>query len=391
MSNILILPYKVGSESAKALAKSMSFKRMRLTNSSLRDSDSTTIVNWGNSTTSLSHLPSVKVINKPASVRKASHKGEFFQALSEYNQANPKDPVSIPEWTVRKSVASEWYREGNDVVCRDVLQGHSGEGLSIAPYQEEVSAANAIPASLLYTKYVKKRDEYRVHVMGDVAFFVQKKVAPYNSSIRPNYQIRNHSNGFVFAVNNLSPSEDVISQSIKAVKALGLDFGAVDVIWNERRKKATVIEVNTACSVSGESTLVRYSNALDDLLNDKAISPWDTRVVQRGLQIGSEGYIHIDVDSYYEDGRLLRLSADAMNELRLHYLTDCNNSVALKVLFEELAERQLSERMFTIERLHQDSDWVSLSLWVMGREYNLPFLIHPSNLSFLANREDDNE
>lgn len=381
MSNILILPYKVGSESAKTLAKKMSFKRMRLTNSSLRDSDSTTIVNWGNSTTSLSHLPSVKVINKPASVRKASHKGEFFQALSEYNQANPEDTVSIPEWTIRKSVASEWYREGNDVVCRDVLQGHSGEGLSIASYKEDVSATNAIPSSLLYTKYVKKRDEYRVHVMNDVAFFVQKKVAPYSRTARPNYQIRNHSNGFVFAVNDLSPDESVLSESIKAVKALGLDFGAVDVIWNERRKKATVIEVNTACSVSGESTLARYSSALNALLSGEDITPWDKRVQQAGNRVGSEGYIHLDVDSVYEAGTLLRLSNTAMRDLRDHYESNSiTNSESLRILFERLSEEERTLRLFTIEELYENSEWVRISLWNEGHEYTIPFQVHPSDL-----------
>lgn len=381
MSNILILPYKVGSESAKTLAKKMSFKRMRLTNSSLRDSDSTTIVNWGNSTTSLSHLPSVKVINKPASVRKASHKGEFFQALSEYNQANPEDTVSIPEWTIRKSVASEWYREGNDVVCRDVLQGHSGEGLSIASYKEDVSATNAIPSSLLYTKYVKKRDEYRVHVMNDVAFFVQKKVAPYSRTSRPNYQIRNHSNGFVFAVNDLSPDESVLSESIKAVKALGLDFGAVDVIWNERRKKATVIEVNTACSVSGESTLARYSSALNALLSGEDITPWDKRVQQAGNRVGSEGYIHLDVDSVHEAGTLLRLSNTAMRDLRDHYESNSiTNSESLRILFERLSEEERTLRLFTIEELYENSEWVRISLWNEGHEYTIPFQVHPSDL-----------
>ncbi len=381
MSNTLILPYKVGSESAKTLAKSLSFKRMRLTNSSLSDSDSTTIINWGNSTTSLSHLPSVKVINKPASVRKASHKGEFFQAISEYNQANPEDPVSIPEWTIRKSVASEWYREGNDVVCRAVLQGHSGEGLSIASYKEDVSASEAISPSLLYTKYVKKRDEYRVHVMKDVAFFVQKKVAPYSRSERPNYQIRNHSNGFVFAVNDLSPDDSVLSESVKAVKALGLDFGAVDVIWNERRKKATVIEVNTACSVTGDSTLVRYSNALKGLLNGKDITPWDKRVPQTSNQIGSEGYIGFNVEAAYENGTMLRLARAAMFDLKRQYEANPTGSNgALSVLFEMLSPEMRERRLFTIEELYDDSDWVRISLWWDGYEHRISYRVHPSDL-----------
>ena len=69
MSNTLILPYNTGSQSAATLATSLNFKRMKLEGSNVRDNSERTIVNWGNSTTSLSHLPSTRVINKTASVR----------------------------------------------------------------------------------------------------------------------------------------------------------------------------------------------------------------------------------------------------------------------------------------------------------------------------------
>jgi hypothetical protein len=267
------------------------------------------------------------------------------------------------------------------VVCRAVLQGHSGEGLSIASYKEDVSASEAISPSLLYTKYVKKRDEYRVHVMKDVAFFVQKKVAPYSRSERPNYQIRNHSNGFVFAVNDLSPDDSVLSESVKAVKALGLDFGAVDVIWNERRKKATVIEVNTACSVTGDSTLVRYSNALKGLLNGKDITPWDKRVPQTSNQIGSEGYIGFNVEAAYENGTMLRLARAAMFDLKRQYEANPTGSNgALSVLFEMLSPEMRERRLFTIEELYDDSDWVRISLWWDGYEHRISYRVHPSDL-----------
>jgi D-alanine-D-alanine ligase-like ATP-grasp enzyme len=36
-----------------------------------------------------------------------------------------------------------------------------------------------------------------------------------------------------------------------------LDFGAVDVIWNEKEDKYYVLEVNTACGLEG-TTLDKY-------------------------------------------------------------------------------------------------------------------------------------
>ena len=385
MSNTLILPYKTGSESASTLATSLGFKRMKLEDSNVRDNSERTIINWGNSTTSLSHLPSTRVINKSANVRKASHKGEFFQAISEYNVANPDDTVSIPEWTTKKSEASKWYRDGNDVVCRDVLQGHSGEGLTVVNYDDEVIASQALPTSLLYTKYVKKRDEYRVHVMDGVAFFVQKKCVPLSRTEEVNYQVRNHSNGFVFTVQDLDPDESILLEGIKAVKALDLDFGAADVIWNERRQKATVIEVNTACSVSGATTLERYGAALKALLAGDKVTPWDKRISSVtstfSNAIGSEGYISINVAGCYEVGTVLSLDEDAMNELSNHWLHDGSANEALNYLFCDLTSDERRQRLFTIENLHPSTDWVQLSIWRHGNELPLPFWVHPSHLA----------
>ena len=274
MTKTLVLPYKPASESAKTLADLLGVLRMRVTESSIRDDSDTTIVNWGNSTTDLSHLPSVRVINPTRNVRLASHKGEFFERIAEWNRTNDYETVRIPDWTTRKSEANDWYRDGHDVVCRAVLQGHSGEGLSIANYDEEVGPSEAIPASKLYTKYVKKRDEYRVHVMGNVPFFVQRKAVPHGSR-DTNYQIRNVANGFVFVIQDVNPNKQVLDQAVLAVKALGLDFGAVDVIWNERRQEATVLEVNTACALQSETNQERYKDALVKFMNGERIIPWD--------------------------------------------------------------------------------------------------------------------
>ncbi|MNY81884.1 hypothetical protein D3C86_2236870 [compost metagenome] len=49
-----------------------------------------------------------------------------------------------------------------------------------------------------------------------------------------------------------------------AVNALGLDFGAADVIWNDHRKQAFVLEVNTAPGLTG-TTLEKYAKALKEI------------------------------------------------------------------------------------------------------------------------------
>jgi len=64
------------------------------------------------------------------------------------------------------------------------------------------------------------------------------------------------------------PPEDIFLQSTLAVNCLGLDFGAVDIIYNQKKDVSFVLEVNTAPGLEG-STLNEYvkefNNALPNL------------------------------------------------------------------------------------------------------------------------------
>jgi len=148
---------------------------------------------------------------------------------------------------------------GFPVVCRTKLRGHSGDGIVIANNADELVDAP------LYTKYIKKKDEYRVHVARheddfDV-FFIQRKARKLDVE-EPNWLVRNLDGGFVFVeAQRVDVPDDVIEQAQRAIKALGLDFGGVDVIWNEREQKAYVLEINTACGLE-ERTALRYKDAI---------------------------------------------------------------------------------------------------------------------------------
>ncbi|MNL18562.1 hypothetical protein D3C87_1397120 [compost metagenome] len=88
-----------------------------------------------------------------------------------------------------------------------------------------------------------------------------------------NWKIRNHGNGFIFARNEdgITPP-DVLVQAVNAVKALGLDFGAVDVIFNDKEQKAYVLEVNTAPGLAGE-TLQGYVKRFAQYVNGEVALP----------------------------------------------------------------------------------------------------------------------
>ena len=118
------------------------------------------------------------------------------------------------------------------VVCRTVLAGHSGAGIVIAGSRDEL-----VPAPL-YTKYIKKQHEYRIHVgklpNGETSIISIQRKARREGFENPNWQVRNHNNGFVFVRGGVNPPQQVLDASTLALTATGLDFGAVDVIWNER-------------------------------------------------------------------------------------------------------------------------------------------------------------
>jgi D-alanine-D-alanine ligase-like ATP-grasp enzyme len=113
-------------------------------------------------------------------------------------------------------------------------------------------------------QYKKKRHEYRVHFfkVGQNKFEIidvtQKKKRKGFENV--DTKIRNHKNGWVYAREDINEPQDLRTQALNAAFASDLDFGAVDLIWNEHENKCYVLEVNTAPGLTG-TTLSAYVNA----------------------------------------------------------------------------------------------------------------------------------
>lgn len=91
-----------------------------------------------------------------------------------------------------------------------------------------------------------------------------------------NWQVRNHDNGFIFMREGVTPDTvptAVIQNSLAVVQCTGLDFGAVDVIWNSTHDKAYVLEVNSSPGMSG-TTLDNFCAAVQSYAAGTNIQAW---------------------------------------------------------------------------------------------------------------------
>lgn len=244
-----IYPYKNGSKSARALADALGIKILKR-EGVRRKVD--VLLNWGCSIIERD-IRFGKILNCPDAVRDASNKLRAFQNFN-------ADGVPTVPWTTDKGQANLWSAENEIVVVRHKLSGHSGEGLVLVHPNDE-----QMPDAPLYTKYVKKTQEYRIHVFQGEVIFRQRKARKKDvPDDQVNWQVRNLAGGFIFANQDLAVPGSVEQAAITAVKALGLDFGAADVGCN-KEQEAVVYEVNTACGLEG-STLEAYTNAFRNFL-----------------------------------------------------------------------------------------------------------------------------
>lgn len=239
-ARIRLYSYNQGSRSAAAIAEALGGRVLRREGSTFRRRPDDLVINWGATAVPLALG---RVLNLFTAVDVAANKLSFFQLM----------PAGItPEfWTNAADIPDEAFREGSIVVCRTVLNGHSGRGIHLARSRADLVAAP------LYVAYVKKQDEYRIHVgrlpNGNTSIISIQRKARRADVANVNWQIRNHANGFVFVRNNVNPPEDVLRVARASFEATGLDFGAVDIIWNERQQRAYTLEINTAPGCEGQT------------------------------------------------------------------------------------------------------------------------------------------
>jgi len=226
---LVVVPYKKASAGSKAIAKGLKVERI---NHPELIRGGHHVINWGN--TKWRSPVAARIYNKPENLANAVNKLKAFRILEEAR-------VPIPAYTTDKHQAEEWLRQkGTIVVCRRLLSASGGKGIVIAKNRVD------IVDSPLYTRYVKKKREYRVHVFQGRIIGYKRKIKHRGVETSSDY-VRSHSNGYRYIIDpEHPPSQSVLDAAVAACGALRLDFGGVDVMWVKKGDKSYVLEVNCA-------------------------------------------------------------------------------------------------------------------------------------------------
>jgi hypothetical protein len=182
--------------------------------------------------------------------RNPLNKIEQFKAFTEHG-------VSCPKWTTNRNDVESL---GKVVFARQLINATNGRGII------EFNVGDEVPPAPLYTEYIPKKAEYRVHVMNGRAIDVQQKKKKRGFEGERDTRVRNCKNGYCYTRNDIVVPDGLLDLAVRAVVAVGYNYGAVDCIYNEKRNCCYVLEVNTRPGLTG-TTIEKYAKEIYDNYN----------------------------------------------------------------------------------------------------------------------------
>lgn len=178
--------------------------------------------------------------------------GDISTAVSKWRTFEAFDRARIPHPEVTKDATTPdasgtpFYARGQYLGRRDGLSG--GAGIVVYP----AGRRPYYGSHSFYSMVIPKRNEFRIHVLNGRVITEQIKYMMRGSK---STLIRSYDNGARYSPKSLehemtSAAAHLAREiAIDAVKACGLAFGAVDMIYS-KDEKLYVLEVNTAPGVT---------------------------------------------------------------------------------------------------------------------------------------------
>ncbi|MCI0559049.1 MAG: hypothetical protein MN733_11175 [Nitrososphaera sp.] len=241
MGRVIIYTYDFDSEGGLELKKAIETQTGKDV-SWVKDNDhftigtKGTIICWGNVHRPLVKVPfSTRILNGWHGRQIKAHKLKAFIAMRDAG-------VPTVSYTPHEQQAQQWLHEGSTIICRLKVGSQDSAGIEVVVPKKTFfgrTITKTLPSCKLYTRYVPQAREFRVHCTP--LYFIdglEKKKLPTGD---PHIFHQDHG---LFCRDGVVIPQTAINAAKAAVKACGLEFGAVDLLWSNN--DPYVLEVNTA-------------------------------------------------------------------------------------------------------------------------------------------------
>lgn len=225
---IVVYPWSMDSEPGRRLSEALNAIRV-YGHKNYHPRPGDFIIDWGRSDApswaAQAEAHDCVILNKWTNIKKSVDK---LRSFAHFKKAGVR---TVP-WTENPVTAENWLANEDWVCARTMTDSYDGKGL--------VLCKNSLAWAPLYTKFIPSNREFRAYVFRNkiIEFFEKLPEAGAKKDIRTD------SNGWYYEwADNYGID---MEPAIEAIKALGLDFGGVDMILSKTDGKTYVLETNTA-------------------------------------------------------------------------------------------------------------------------------------------------
>lgn len=191
---------------------------------------------------------------KPSFIRPQFRYGQSVNKLQQYQWFTDNN-IPCLQFTTELDEAVDWCENGHTVFGRKYLNASCGKGILVFETPDDI-----VPCPV-YTKYKKKKREFRVHVFKDQVVSVVEKKRKKEFDGERDTKIRNVANGYVFVQQNVDEPDGLRELALRAAEVSYSDFRGVDIGYNKLKDELFVIEVNSAPGIQGNN-INRYLEAI---------------------------------------------------------------------------------------------------------------------------------
>jgi hypothetical protein len=235
------------------------FEKVNINNNDLTNK---IVVRWGNRISV--DLTSSIVYNKAKAIEKATNKKLSREIFIQNN-------LNCPKLINKQNITNEDF----PIIARPLVHSKGKNFIVLKMYEMFKKHFDDNNANWYYSAFVDKKQEFRLHVAHGRILNYLEKPKPADGNIAWNRAI--NEDPFV-NVKWSDYNKDICNLAIKAIQALGLDFGAVDIML-DKNDKACLLEVNTAGTlISSEYSMERYAKYFDWLCKtNKRREHWELK------------------------------------------------------------------------------------------------------------------